>query len=127
MKGFVEDIESRTLSNTLYREVIYTDERLQLVIMHLLPGEEIGEEVHGLDQFLRIESGTGVVELEGEVFPIKDGTAVVVPQGVRHNVKNISPEHPLKLYSIYTPPEHAPGTVHKTKAEALASEEHYEG
>jgi mannose-6-phosphate isomerase-like protein (cupin superfamily) len=127
MKGFVEDIESRTLANTLYREVIYTDERLQLVIMHLLPGEEIGEEVHELDQFLRIESGTGVVELEGEVFPIKDGTAVVVPQGIRHNVKNTSTEHPLKLYSIYTPPEHAPGTVHKTKAEALASEEHYEG
>lgn len=127
MKGFVENIETLTIANENFRTVLYTDERLQLVVMHLLPNEDIGEEVHDLDQFLRIESGKGLVILDGEEKPIEDGTAIVIPKGVRHNVVNTQGDKPLKLYSIYTPPQHMQGTVHKTKEEAEASEEHYEG
>lgn len=127
MKGFVENIETLTLANENFRTVLYTDERLQLVVMHLLPSQDIGEEVHELDQFLRIESGEGLVILDGEERRIADGTAIVIPKGVRHNVMNTNQDAPLKLYSIYTPPQHMEGTVHKTKEEAEASEEHYEG
>jgi mannose-6-phosphate isomerase-like protein (cupin superfamily) len=127
MKGFVENIETLTLANENFRTVLYTDERLQLVVMHLLPSQDIGEEVHELDQFLRIESGEGLVILDGEERRIADGTAIVIPKGVRHNVINTNQDAPLKLYSIYTPPQHMEGTVHKTKEEAEASEEHYEG
>lgn len=127
MKGFVENIETLTLANENFRTVLYTDERLQLVVMHLLPSQDIGEEVHELDQFLRIESGEGLVILDGEERRIADGTAIVIPKGVRHNVINTNQDAPLKLYSIYTPPQHMEGTVHTTKEEAEASEEHYEG
>lgn len=127
MKGFVENIETLTLANENFRTVLYTDERLQLVVMHLLPSQDIGEEVHELDQFLRIESGEGLVILDGEERRIADGTAIVIPKGVRHNVINTNQDAPLKLYSIYTPPQHIEGTVHTTKEEAEASEEHYEG
>lgn len=127
MKGFVENVETLTLANENFRTVLYTDERLQLVVMHLLPSQDIGEEVHELDQFLRIESGEGLVILDGEERRIADGTAIVIPKGVRHNVMNTNQDAPLKLYSIYTPPQHMEGTVHTTKEEAEASEEHYEG
>lgn len=127
MKGFVENIEAVTLANENFRTVLYTDDRLQLVVMHLQPREDIGEEVHTLDQFLRIESGKGLVILDGEERQIENGTAIVIPAGVRHNVTNTEDSQPLKLYSIYTPPQHMEGTVHRTKAEAEASEEHYTG
>lgn len=127
MKGFVENIEAVTLANENFRTVLYTDDRLQLVVMHLQPREDIGEEVHTLDQFLRIESGKGSVTLDGEERQIESGTAIVIPAGVRHNVTNTEDNQPLKLYSIYTPPQHMEGTVHRTKAEAEASEEHYTG
>jgi mannose-6-phosphate isomerase-like protein (cupin superfamily) len=127
MKGFVDNIEAITLANENFRTVLYTDDRLQLVVMHLQPREDIGEEVHTLDQFLRVESGKGTVVLDGEERGIENGTAIVIPAGVRHNVTNTENSEPLKLYSIYTPPQHEQGTVHRTKAEAEASEEHYTG
>lgn len=127
MKGFTHNIEEATLANETFRTVLYTDERLQLVVMSLKPGEEIGEEVHGhTDQFIRVEAGEGVAVLEGEEVPLRDGSVVIVPQGVRHNVINTSEAAALKLYTLYAPPEHAPGTVHTTKAEADAAE-HHEG
>lgn len=125
MKGYVGNIEKESLDNSYFRKVLYTDPKVQLVVMSLEPHEEIGEEVHeDLDQFIRVESGKGAAILEGERFDISDGFAVVVPAGTRHNIINESLV-PMKLYTVYSPPQHAEGTVHKTKAEAMASEEHY--
>jgi mannose-6-phosphate isomerase-like protein (cupin superfamily) len=123
MTGYVGNIEERTLANEKYREVLFTGPDSQLVVMCLQPGEEIGEEAHNEDQFLRVEAGTGEVILNGETSSVSDGFAVVVPKGTRHNVRNTGAEK-LKLYTIYTAPEHAPGTVHKTKADAVADEGH---
>jgi mannose-6-phosphate isomerase-like protein (cupin superfamily) len=126
MAAYVTDIEEKTLKNENFREVLNTTSRSQLVVMTLQPGEEIGMEVHGdIDQFLRIEAGTGKAVLDGEEYPLKDGSAVVVAAGVEHNILNTSKDQPLRLYSIYTPPEHSPGTVHATKAEADAAEHHH--
>jgi mannose-6-phosphate isomerase-like protein (cupin superfamily) len=126
MAANVTDIEEKTLKNENFREVLNTTTRSQLVVMTLQPGEEIGMEVHGdIDQFLRIEAGTGKAVLDGEEYPLKDGSAVVVAAGVEHNIINTSKDQPLRLYSIYTPPEHSPGTVHATKAEADAAEHHH--
>jgi mannose-6-phosphate isomerase-like protein (cupin superfamily) len=126
MAAYVTDIEEKTLKNENFREVLNTTSRSQLVVMTLQPGEEIGMEVHGdIDQFLRIEAGTGKAVLDGEEYPLKDGSAVVVAAGVEHNIINTSKDQPLRLYSIYTPPEHSPGTVHATKAEADAAEHHH--
>ncbi|MCC2671263.1 MAG: cupin protein [Armatimonadetes bacterium] len=123
MNGFVTDIEEKTLRNGYFREVLYTDSRLQLVVMSLLPGEEIGLETHHeIDQFVRVEAGEGKALLNGEEHPLQDGTAVVVPAGTAHNVVNTSATEPLKLYTIYSPPEHPAGTIHKTRADALADE-----
>jgi mannose-6-phosphate isomerase-like protein (cupin superfamily) len=123
LSGYVTDIEEKTLQNSYFREVLFTDPHLQLVVMSLLPGEEIGLETHhDIDQFLRIEAGEGKAFLNGAEHPLKDGTAVVVPAGTEHNVVNTSATEPLKLYTIYSPPEHPAGTVHKTKADALADE-----
>lgn len=128
MKGYVDNIESKALTNTYFREVLYTDERIQLVVMSLLPGEEIGAEVHQLDQFLRVEAGEGKAILDGVEHAISDGFAIVVPKGVLHNLINTSTTEPLKLYSIYAPPNHKDGTIHKTKADAEADEhEHFDG
>jgi mannose-6-phosphate isomerase-like protein (cupin superfamily) len=128
MKGFVTDIEEKSLANANFREVLYTDTRLQLVVMSLLPGEEIGAETHELDQFIRVEQGDGKAVLDGEEYAIKDGSAVVVPQGTLHNIINTSTTEPLKLYTLYAPPNHKDGTIHKTKAEAEAHEhEHFDG
>lgn len=124
MKGYVVDLESVTEANTDYRRVLYTGRYSQLVIMSLKPGEEIGEEVHGLDQFIRIEDGEATAILDGVEHRMKDDWAVVIPAGTRHNVINTGTED-LKLYSIYTPPEHKDGTVHTTKAEQ--EEEHFDG
>ena len=127
MQGFVADIEKLTVGNTDFRRVLYTGKHLQLVLMTLQPGEEIGEEVHdGHDQFFRIESGSGEVLIDGKRTPIKDDDAVIVPSGARHNVINTG-DAPLMLYTLYGPPEHRDGVVHRTKAEADASEEHFDG
>ncbi len=125
MNGYVINIEKETLDNKLFRKVLYTAHYSQLVLMSLLANEEIGEEVHGLDQFFRFESGSGKVILNGEEAEVSDGFAVVVPAGTIHNVINISSDKPLKLYTIYSPPNHQDKTIHKTKAEAI--EEHFDG
>ncbi|MBA4805743.1 MAG: cupin domain-containing protein [Brevundimonas sp.] len=127
MKGFIADIETLTVENTDFRRVLYTGKFLQLVLMTLKPGEEIGSEVHeDHDQFFRIESGSGAVEIDGVRTPVKDDDAVIVPAGARHNVINTGDE-PLMLYTLYGPPDHREGVVHRTKAEADASEEHFDG
>lgn len=127
MHGFVTNIEEASLENENFRKVLYTDDRLQLVVMSLLPQEDIGEEVHDLDQFLRVEEGEGKTVLNGVEHDITDGSVIVVPAGVRHNIINTSTSDPLKLYSLYAPPNHKDGTVHATKAEAEAAEEHFDG
>src|SRR5512134_3194959 len=121
MKGFVDDIEQRTEDNSDFRRVLYTGKHLQLVLMSLRPGEEIGEEVHDdRDQFFRVETGKGEVTIDGKRTEIVDDVAIVVPAGARHNVRNTG-DAPLKLYTIYGPPEHVDGTVHATKADADAA------
>lgn len=124
MKGYTGNIEKEALENEYFRRVLYTDERVQLVVMCLKPSEDIGEEVHQLDQFIRIEQGNGKAVLDGLGSDLQDGTAVIIPAGVRHNIINSSAESPLKLYTLYAPPNHPDGTVHKTKAEAEAAEGH---
>lgn len=127
MKGFVVDIEDRTEDNTDFRRVLYTGRHMQLVLMALRPGEEIGEEIHrDRDQFFRVEDGKGEVWIDGVRTMIKSDMAIVVPAGARHNIKNTA-EKPLKLYTLYAPPEHAEKTVHVTKADARATQEHFDG
>ena len=127
MRGFVDDIEELTEHNSDFRRVLYTGKNLQLVLMALRPGEDIGEEVHpDRDQFFRIEEGKGEISIDGRVERVEADMAILVPAGARHNVKNTG-HKPLKLYTLYGPPEHADGTVHTTKAEALASREHFVG
>ena len=119
MSGFSINIEQKTLEGNNFREVLYTTARSQLVIMTLQAGEEIGMEHHtGHDQFIRVEAGQGVAILDGEEHLLEDGTAVVIPAGTEHNVINKSATAPLRLYTLYTPPEHPDGIVHRTKAEA---------
>jgi len=119
MSGYSINLEQKTLANTTFRNVLYTTERSQLVVMALQPGDEIGEERHeGHDQFIRVESGHGVAILDGERHKLEDGVAVVIPAGTTHNVINTSDAELLHLYTLYTPPEHPDGTVHLTKAEA---------
>ncbi len=128
MKGYVVNIEQESLANENFRKVLYTDERVQLVVMSLKAGEEIGAEVHLLDQFIRIESGEGKAVLNGVEHALTDGSAVVVPKGTLHNIINTSFDKPMKLYTLYAPPNHKDGTVHATKADADADEaEHFDG
>lgn len=128
MHGFVTNIEEASLRNEFFREVLYTDNRMQLVVMSLKPGEDIGMETHvDVDQFIRVESGEGKAILNGVEHPLTDGSVIVVPQGVEHDVVNTSLEHPMKLYTLYAPPHHKDKTIHKTKAEAESSEEHFDG
>ena len=124
MKGFVTNIEKATLENENYRQVLYTGPSSQLVLMTIQPGDEIGSETHDLDQFIRIEAGRAVVTLDGVNHTLEDDWAVVIPAGTEHNVVNNGDE-PLRLYSIYSPPEHKDGTVHATKADD--KEEHFDG
>ncbi|HUF54880.1 MAG TPA: cupin domain-containing protein [Dehalococcoidia bacterium] len=127
MDGFVNDIEEMTEANTDFRRVLYTGKYLQLVLMALQPGEDIGEEVHeDRDQFFRVEKGSGEVLIDGNRTSIKGDDAIIVPAGARHNVINTG-EKPLLLYTLYGPPEHKDGIVRATKAEAEASEEHFDG
>lgn len=122
MKGFIGDIEDRTEANRNFRQVIYTGPNMQLVLMSLEPGEEIGEEVHeDTDQFFRVEEGQGELVMAGHEHRIESDTGIVVPAGTRHNIRNTGTK-PLRLYTIYAPPQHADGTVHKTRADADAAE-----
>jgi mannose-6-phosphate isomerase-like protein (cupin superfamily) len=127
MRGFIDDIEEMTEHNSDFRRVLYTGRRLQLVLMSIEPGEDIGEEVHpDRDQFFRVEKGQGEVWIDGRRTKIKSDVAIVVPAGARHNITNTG-DKPLKLYTLYGPPEHADGTVHTTKADAVKSTEHFSG
>ncbi len=127
-KGFMTDIEADTVNNTDFRRVLYTSRFSQLVLMCLRPGEDIGMEVHDdVDQFFRFEEGEGKVMIDDRVYEVKDGSAVVVPRGAQHNVVNTSKTDNLKLYTIYSPPEHRDKVLHKTKKDALADDEHFDG
>lgn len=127
MKGFVDNIERLTENNENFRQVLYTGKNLQLVLMKMQPGEEIGEEIHkDRDQFFRVEVGQGEIWVDGVVNKVKADDGIIVPAGAKHNVVN-SGSGPLKLYTIYAPPEHREGTVHPTKADADADHEHFDG
>jgi mannose-6-phosphate isomerase-like protein (cupin superfamily) len=127
-KGFNGNLEKETLENTDFRRVLYTGKFSQLVLMCLKPGEDIGSEVHQtVDQFFRFESGEGVVEVDNMKYKVRDGSAVIVPSGAQHNVINTSKKDNLKLYTIYSPPEHIDKTLRHTKAQALAEPEEYDG
>jgi mannose-6-phosphate isomerase-like protein (cupin superfamily) len=127
VKGFIANIEERTEENHDYRRVLYTGPHMQLVLMTLQPGEEIGEEVHDdRDQFFRLEEGHGEVWIDGTRTAIEAETGILVPAGARHNIRNTG-QTPLKLYTLYAPPEHADGTVQATRADAIASSEHFAG
>lgn len=126
--GFAADLEKETTKNTDFRRVLYTGRFSQLVLMNLRPGEEIGEEVHDtVDQFFRFEEGEGMVIIDGVKHRVKDGSGVVVPSGAKHNVLNTSPGNNLKLYTIYSPPEHQDKVVRRTKADAEREPEEYDG
>jgi mannose-6-phosphate isomerase-like protein (cupin superfamily) len=126
MKGYVQDIESIATGNDNFRRVLYTARNCQLVVMSLKPQEDIGAEVHKLDQFFRVEAGRGEAELDGVRTAIQAGHAVLVPAGTRHNIINTGSE-PLKLYTLYAPPNHRDGVVHPTRADAQADTEHFDG
>ena len=127
MVGFVDDIEKLTKENSFFRQVLFTGKHSQLVVMCLKPGEEIGKEIHDhVDQFFRVDEGKGEVFIDGEIRQIKDGFAVVVPAGSEHNIVNTGSVD-LKLYTIYSPPNHPDGTIHKTHKEAMEAEEHEHG
>ena len=128
MKGYITNIEKLLLENQNFRQVLYTAKNSQLVIMSLKPNEEIGKETHQLDQFIRCESGQGKAILDGTDHEIGDGFVVIVPAGTKHNIVNTSGEKLLKLYTLYSPPNHLDGIIHKTKADAMADEkEHFNG
>lgn len=128
MKGYKTNIERQTLDNNNFRKVLYTGQNSQLVLMTLKVGEEIGSEVHpDRDQFFRFEQGVGEVHIDDAIHKVKDGDAVVVPAGSNHNVINTSQTEPLKLYTIYSPPEHKDGVVRVTKEEAELNEAHFDG
>jgi len=124
MKGYVVHLEKETLKNEDYRKVLYTTKKSQLVLMSIEPNSEVGEEVHTLDQFIRFEAGEALVTVDGVIHKVGADWAVVIPAGSVHNVKNIG-DTSLKLYSLYTPPEHKEGTVHSTKEDD--KEEHFDG
>jgi mannose-6-phosphate isomerase-like protein (cupin superfamily) len=123
-RGYIVNIEKETVENTDYRRVLFTANNIQLVLMNLQKGEELGEEVHHLDQFIRVEEGEGTVELDGEVFALPSDHAVIIPKGVKHNVINTGASE-LKLYSLYAPPEHKDKIVEHTKADVI--EEEFDG
>ena len=124
MKYFLDDIEKLTEENTNYRKILFTTKNSQLVVMSIEPGDEIGEEIHELDQFIRLEKGSGEAILNDSTHPIKEDFAIVIPSGTKHNIINTG-NIPLKLYTIYSPPEHKFNTIHETKADER--EEHFDG
>lgn len=124
MTGYLDNIEQRTLENTSFRQVLYTGQHLQLVVMSIQPREEIGQEIHEInDQFLRVEAGEGLLIMDGQEHPVKDGDAFIVPAGTQHNIVNTSADQPLKLYTLYAPPHHKDGVVHETREAAEADED----
>lgn len=126
--AYVINIEQETLSNQKFRRVLYTAKNSQLVVMSLLPKEEIGMETHQLDQFIRIERGEGKAVLNGQEYELNSGSAVVIPAGTQHNIINTSATDEMKIYTVYSPPNHQDGKVHITKADAMADEsEHFDG
>ena len=127
MKGFVDNIEKLTEENNDFRRVLYTGANMQLVLMAIMPGDDIGQEVHeDRDQFFRIETGQGEVLIDGVTHSVKADDGIIVPAGAEHNVINNGTE-PLRLYTLYGPPEHVDGTLHKTKTDADATHEHFDG
>lgn len=127
MKGYISNIEKETVENSNFRKVIYTGKHSQLVVMSLKPGEDIGEEVHEVDQFIRIEQGKGQAVLDGATYDVQDDFAIVVPAGAKHNVINNS-DGEMKLYTIYSPSEHLKDTVHATKEDAMVdTKDHFDG
>lgn len=126
MKGFVQDIESLAVKNVDFRQVLYTAKYCQLVVMALKPQEEIGAEVHTLDQFFRVEEGSGEAVLDGVRTPIRPGFSVIVPAGANHNIINTG-SVALKLYTLYAPPNHRDGVIHHTRADAEADSEQFDG
>lgn len=127
-KGYSANIEKLTIENNNFRKVLYTGERTQLVLMSLLPNEEIGSEVHAdNDQFFRVEKGTGKAIINETEYEISDGSAVIVPMGAQHNIINTSPTESLKLYTLYSPAHHKDAIVRNTKTEATANEEEFDG
>ncbi|MGV8026003.1 MAG: cupin domain-containing protein [Anaerolineaceae bacterium] len=126
MKGYIKNIEDITVKNEDFRQVLYTAKNCQLVVMALKPKEEIGMEVHHLDQFFRVEEGSGEAILDGVTTPISAGYAVIVPAGTNHNIINTG-SVPLKLYTIYAPPNHRDGVIHHTRAEAEQDDEAFDG
>lgn len=124
MKGYFIHLEEETVNNTDYRRVLYTAQGMQLVLMSLLPGEEIGAEVHELDQLIRVEGGVATAILGNDFMELADGDAVIIPKGLKHNVINRG-QKPVKLYSLYAPPEHRDGLIQRSKADE--KEEHFDG
>lgn len=127
MRGFVGNIEELALQNPHFRRVLYTAQHSQLVVMSIPPHGEIGEEVHELDQFIRCEAGEGRAIIDGVSHDVRDGFAIIVPAGARHNIVNTSATADLKLYTVYAPPNHRDGVVHETKAQADADDEEFDG
>lgn len=128
MKNLVNNIDSLTNQNNFFRKVILTTSNQQLVLMHLNPSEDIGMETHNhLDQFIKIESGEGIAILNGQEFNFSEGYSITIPAGTEHNIINSSQENSIKLYTVYSPPNHKDGTIHKTKQEAIENEEHFKG
>ncbi len=127
MKGYIVNIEEATKENENFRKVLYTSKNSQLVVMAIQPGDDIGEEVHDLDQFIRLEAGEGKAVLDDVEHEIEDDWAVVIPAGTKHNIINTSNDEVMKLYSIYSPPEHKDGIVHVMKPEKELEEEHFDG
>ena len=128
MKGFKTNIEKDTIKNRNFRKVLYTGKNSQLVLMSLKPKEDIGMEVHpDNDQFLRFEGGRGRAEIDGNKYQVKDGDAIVIPAGAKHNVTNLSATDELKIYTIYSPPHHKDGIIHKTKEQAEQDDEEFDG
>jgi mannose-6-phosphate isomerase-like protein (cupin superfamily) len=127
VKGYHDDIEGQTTDNDDFRRVLYTGQHLQLVLMTIQPGDEIGAEVHeDRDQFFRFEEGRGQVDIDDNTYDVEDGSGVIVPAGARHNVRNTG-DAPLKLYTLYGPPEHVDALVQATKADAEATHEEWDG
>lgn len=127
MNGYVVNLEKVTAENNNFRQVLYTAKNSQLVLMSLEPGQDIGEEVHELDQFIRVEKGEGKAVLDGAEHILVDGYAVVIPAGARHNIINTSGVNQMKLYTLYSPPEHRDGVIHETKKSAEVDDEHFDG
>lgn len=127
MKGYISNIEKLSIENENFRRVLYTAKNSQLVLMSLKPLEDIGEEIHDVDQFFRCEAGEGKVVIDGVETAIGDGFAIVIPAGAKHNVINTSSDRPLKLYTIYSPAHHRDSVIHVTKEEAMLAKEHFDG